>query len=167
PAARRLLERGHEVRVLTRQLSPALPGGAAAVRGDLSTGAGVAQAVERADAVLHAASNTGLGLGRGDVEATRRLLDAALGAGVARGRARRIRPARPRTGRWRARGYDPRRDDTHLAVAPRPPPPDRPHRAARTGSARVPPRAEHVPGECLGRSAVGRARGEDLGVNLT
>src|SRR5947207_2701452 len=83
PAARRLLERGHEVRVLTRQLSPALPGGAAAVRGDLSTGAGVAQAVERADAVLHAASNTGLGLGRGDVEATRRLLDAALGAGVA------------------------------------------------------------------------------------
>src|SRR5438105_3414889 len=83
PAARRLLERGHEVRVLTRQLSPALPGGAAAVRGDLSTGAGVAQAVERADAVLHAASNTGLGLGRGDVEGTRRLVDAARSAGVA------------------------------------------------------------------------------------
>src|SRR5436309_3298016 len=50
PAARRLLERGHEVRVLTRQLSPALPGGAAAVRGDLSTGAGVAQAAEEAAA---------------------------------------------------------------------------------------------------------------------
>src|SRR5438034_10993924 len=83
PAARRLLEQGHEVRVLSRQPSPALPDGAAAVRGDLSTGAGVAQALERTDAVLHAASNTGLGLGRGDVEGTRRLLDAVRRAGVA------------------------------------------------------------------------------------
>ena len=47
PAARRLLEQGHEVRVLSRQPSPALPGGVSAVRGDLSTGAGVAEAVER------------------------------------------------------------------------------------------------------------------------
>jgi len=83
PAARRLLEQGHEVRVLSRQPSPALPGGASAVRGDLSTGAGVAEAVERTDAVLHAASNTGLGLGRGDVAATECLLDAARSARVA------------------------------------------------------------------------------------
>jgi uncharacterized protein YbjT (DUF2867 family) len=83
PAARRLLERGHEVRVLSRQPSPALPGGAAAVRGDLSTGAGVAEALERTDAVLHAASNTGLGLGRGDVAGTECLLEAARSAGVA------------------------------------------------------------------------------------
>ena len=82
PAVRLLVERVHEVRVLSRQPSPALPDGAAAVRGDLSTGAGVAQALERTDAVLHAASNTGLGLGRGDVEGTRRLLDAVRRAGV-------------------------------------------------------------------------------------
>src|SRR2546430_13988133 len=80
PAVQRLVDRGHKVRVLSRQPSPALPDGAAAVRGDLSTGAGVAEAVERADAVLHAASNTGLGLGRGDVEATRRPLGPAPSA---------------------------------------------------------------------------------------
>jgi len=83
PAVRGLLERGHEVRVLSRRPSPALPSGVAAVRGDLSTGAGIAAAVEGADAVLHAASNTGLGLGRGDVAGTQRLLDAARSAGVA------------------------------------------------------------------------------------
>src|SRR5438128_2794993 len=83
PAVQRLVERGHEVRVLSRQPSPALPGGAAAVRGDLSTGAGVAEAVERTDTVLHAASNTGLGLGRGDVAGTEGLLEGARSAGVA------------------------------------------------------------------------------------
>src|SRR5947207_76461 len=108
PAVRLLVERVHEVRVLSRQPSPALPDGAAAGL--------VALPARR---------------GRGSCRA--------------RGRARPFRPARPCTGRWRARGYDPRRDDTRLAIAPRPPPPDRPHRAARTGSTRLPPRAEHVP----------------------
>jgi len=82
PAVRGLLERGHEVRVLSRRSSPALPADAAAVQGDLSTGAGVAAAVEGVDAILHAASNTGLGLGRGDVAGTQRLLEAARSAGV-------------------------------------------------------------------------------------
>jgi len=83
PAVQRLLQRGHEVRVLSRRSSPALPHGAAAVYGDLSTGAGIAAAVEGVDAVLHAASNTGIGLGRGDVAGTQGLLDAARSAGVA------------------------------------------------------------------------------------
>jgi len=83
PAVRDLLDRGHEVRDLSRRSSPALPSGAAAVLGDLSTGAGIAAAVEGVTAVLHAASNTGLGLGRGDVAGTERLLDAARSAGVA------------------------------------------------------------------------------------
>ena len=83
PAVEHLLDRGHEVRVLSRRSSPALPHGAAAVHGDLSTGAGIAAAVEGVDAVLHAASNTGIGLGRGDVAGTQRLLDAARSAGVA------------------------------------------------------------------------------------
>src|SRR2546427_6694827 len=83
PAVQRLVERGQEVRVLPRRPSPALRSGVAAVRGDLSTGAGIAAAVEGADTVLHAASNTGLGLGRGDVAGTERLLDAARSAGVA------------------------------------------------------------------------------------
>jgi len=83
PAVRGLLDRGHEVRVLSRRPAPTLPPGAAAVLGDLSTGAGVAAAVDGVNAVLHAASNTGAGLGRGDVTGTERLLEAARSAAVA------------------------------------------------------------------------------------
>jgi uncharacterized protein YbjT (DUF2867 family) len=81
-AVAQLLGRGHEVRVLSRQRLPALPAGVAAVQGDLTRGTGLGAAVDAADAIIHAASNTGLGLGRGDVEGTRRLVEAARAAGV-------------------------------------------------------------------------------------
>ena len=77
-----LLAGGHEVRVFTRRTAPILPPRAIPFRGDLSRGEGVGTAVEGAEAILHAASNTGPGLGRGDVEGTRHLLEAAKGAGV-------------------------------------------------------------------------------------
>src|SRR5437667_10958612 len=83
PAVARLVEQGHEVRVLSRRPSPKLPAGVQAVRGDLSSDEALRDAVWHANAVLHAASNTGLGLGRGDVEGTQRLLQiAARGASV-------------------------------------------------------------------------------------
>src|SRR6059058_501619 len=81
PAVARLVEQGHEVRVLSRRPSPKLPAGAQTVRGDLSSDEAVRDAVWHANAVLHAASNTGLG--RGDVDGTHRLLQiAARGASV-------------------------------------------------------------------------------------
>ena len=83
PAVARLVEQGHEVRVLSRRPSPKLPAGVQAVRGDLSSDEALRDAVWHANAVLHAASNTGLGLGRGDVDGTQRLLQiAARGASV-------------------------------------------------------------------------------------
>src|SRR5205823_11632078 len=83
PAVARLVEQGHEVRVLSRRPSPELPAGVQTVRGDLSSDEAVRDAVWHANAVLHAASNTGLGLGRGDVDGTQRLLQiAARGASV-------------------------------------------------------------------------------------
>src|SRR5256885_15914628 len=83
PAVARLVAQGHEVRVLSRGPRPKLPAGAQAVRGDLSSDEAVRDAVWHTNAVLHAASNTGLGLGRGDVDGTQRLLQiAARGASV-------------------------------------------------------------------------------------
>src|SRR5438094_8299969 len=83
PAVARLVEQGHEVRVLSRRPSPELPAGVQTVRGDLSRAEAVRDAVWHANAVLPAASNTGLGLGRGDVDGTQRLLQiAARGASV-------------------------------------------------------------------------------------
>jgi len=81
-AVTRLLSRGHEVRVFSRRDSPSLPSGVAAFRGDLAKGTGIAPAVEGVDAVLHAASNTGIGLGRGDAKGTTALCAAAKEAGV-------------------------------------------------------------------------------------
>lgn len=66
-----LRSRGHEVRVLSRR-----QGVAATHVGDLTTGAGVAEAVEGAQWVVHAASDTRR-FGRQDVAQTRHLLDAA------------------------------------------------------------------------------------------
>src|SRR2546426_6516769 len=80
PAVARLVEQGHEVRVLSRRPSPKLPAGVQTVRGDLSSDEAVRDAVWHANAVLHAASNTGLGLGRGDVDGTQRLLQIAARA---------------------------------------------------------------------------------------
>ena len=73
-AVRLLQERGHEVRSLSRR------GGTH--RGDLSTGAGVPEALAGAELVLHAASDARRRFGRADPALTRNLLAAARGAGV-------------------------------------------------------------------------------------
>jgi uncharacterized protein YbjT (DUF2867 family) len=81
-AVPRLLDRGHAVRVLSRRSAPALPPRAVAFRGDLAHGEGIRTAVEGTEAVLHAASSTGLGFGRGDPEGTANLLAESKAAGV-------------------------------------------------------------------------------------
>ncbi|MDR2987721.1 MAG: NAD(P)H-binding protein [Nocardiopsaceae bacterium] len=69
-----LAERGHEVRVLSRQR------GRGTHLGDLRTGAGVAEAADGAELVVHAASQaTGLLRGKTDAEQTRRLIAASKG----------------------------------------------------------------------------------------
>lgn len=75
----RLLAAGRPVRVLSRQGSPRVLAGVEAVRGDLVSGAGVVEAVAGITIVVHCASN---GRRSGDVEGTRRLVDAAARAGV-------------------------------------------------------------------------------------
>lgn len=71
---RLLGERGHEVRVLSRRPE------AGTHVGDLSTGAGVAEAVAGADVVVHAASDTRHS-GKGDLTQTEQLLAASRDAG--------------------------------------------------------------------------------------
>lgn len=66
----RLRARGEDVRVLSRRPGPGIHAG------DLSTGAGVAEAARGAPVIVHAASDTQR-FGRADAEQTRRLLDAA------------------------------------------------------------------------------------------
>jgi uncharacterized protein YbjT (DUF2867 family) len=82
-AVRRLIDRGHAVRVLSRQSAPSLPGGVTAVQGNLATAEGLPAAVAGVEAILHAASNTGRGQGKGDVEGTQYLATAANAAHVA------------------------------------------------------------------------------------
>jgi uncharacterized protein YbjT (DUF2867 family) len=73
PTVTRLRAAGHDVRALSRRRGPGL------TTGDLLTGEGIAEAVEGADTVLHLATGP---RGRGDVEATYTLLEAAKVAGV-------------------------------------------------------------------------------------
>lgn len=80
-ATTHLVERGHEVMALSRRAGRAWPDGVHGMAVDLLTD-DLAPAVGRADVVLHAASNTGRGMGRGDPEATRRLMAAARASGV-------------------------------------------------------------------------------------
>jgi len=70
---------GEGVRVLSRRERPDVPPGVGVVRGDLASGAGVAEAVAGTVIVVHCASN---GRRSGDVEGTRRLVAAAAEAGV-------------------------------------------------------------------------------------
>ncbi|TNC28936.1 SDR family oxidoreductase [Amycolatopsis alkalitolerans] len=73
--AERLLGDGREVRVLSRKPAPA--GTPYSWRtGDLKTGAGIAEATEGVDTIVHCASNP---MG-GDVAATRNLIEATRGA---------------------------------------------------------------------------------------
>lgn len=69
PTVARLVADGHQVRVLSRKPGPDR------VVADLTTGAGLAAAVEGSDVVVHLATSQG----RRDVDQTRNLLDAAKG----------------------------------------------------------------------------------------
>ncbi|GAA1294716.1 nucleotide-diphosphate-sugar epimerase [Planotetraspora silvatica] len=75
----RLLEAGHPVRVLTR--SPRLDTPYTVVGGDLTSGAGVDEAVAGADTIVHLASDP-MVIGS-DLEGARRLVEAARRAGTA------------------------------------------------------------------------------------
>jgi len=82
-----LVTAGLHVRVLSRRKAPAVPGGAQAVRGDLTTGDGLDEAVTEIDVIAHLASETSgipsyAKAQRTDVEGTGRLLDSARRAGV-------------------------------------------------------------------------------------
>jgi uncharacterized protein YbjT (DUF2867 family) len=86
----RLVAKGYSVRVLSRRSNPSVPAGAVAVRGDLTTRTGVAEATEGADVIVHCATgaaDSGVrGLGyratkRTDVEPTKALLDIAGSSG--------------------------------------------------------------------------------------
>jgi uncharacterized protein YbjT (DUF2867 family) len=73
PTVTRLRTAGHGVRALSRRSGPGL------TTGDLLTGAGLRAAVNGVDTVVHLATGP---RGKGDVEATRTLLQAAGDAGV-------------------------------------------------------------------------------------
>ena len=73
PTVARLRKAGHDVRPLSRRAGPGL------TSGDLLTGAGIREAVAGADTVVHLATGP---RGRGDVDATHHLLDAATTARV-------------------------------------------------------------------------------------
>jgi uncharacterized protein YbjT (DUF2867 family) len=86
PAVQLLVERGHSVRVLWRRRPPPSPvrERVREIRGDLTTGTGLAEAIDGVELVLHAASDPRRRWGAADVEMTRRLLDAARENGVHR-----------------------------------------------------------------------------------
>jgi uncharacterized protein YbjT (DUF2867 family) len=73
PTATRLRAAGHCVRALSRRSGHDL------TTGNLLTGEGIPEAVAGADTILHLATGR---RGKGDVEATRTLLDAATAAGL-------------------------------------------------------------------------------------
>lgn len=85
----RLVSRGHTVRVLSRRENPPVPPGVTAVRGDLTTGSGLEEAVAGVDSIVHCASGTGTIRGiisykvakRTDVDATERMLEHAKRSG--------------------------------------------------------------------------------------
>lgn len=80
----RLVGAGHTVRVLSRRSDPDIAAGAKAVQGDLVSGAGIPDAVDGIDQIVHCASGTGdarsltyRSARRTDVAATAHLLEAA------------------------------------------------------------------------------------------
>ncbi len=74
--ARELLGRAHAVRVLTRNAQSTMPDGATRVIGDLTTGAGVPDALDEVDVVFHCATDS-RSHKRVDREGTDRLLEIA------------------------------------------------------------------------------------------
>lgn len=88
PIVRRLIREGHQVRLLAREGSPPTAEAASVIRGDLASDGALRQGARGADAIVHL-----VGIIREDggatfqaihVEGTRRLLDAAVAAGVPR-----------------------------------------------------------------------------------
>lgn len=76
-----LVERGHRVRVLSRRQDPPVPEGVGAVRGDLSTGEGLTEALAGVEAVAHCATSPMRRARATDVVGTDRLSRAAQEAG--------------------------------------------------------------------------------------
>lgn len=72
-----LLDRGRNVRLLSRRQRPAAHGHGRWFTGDLRSGDGIEQAVGGVDTIVHCATG-----GRGDLAATRRLVDHAKTAGA-------------------------------------------------------------------------------------
>jgi uncharacterized protein YbjT (DUF2867 family) len=72
-----LVEAGHDVRVLSRRHSPALPAGATAVRGDVLDDNGVEAASSGAAAIIHAATSPARRARRTELEGTRNVLRVA------------------------------------------------------------------------------------------
>lgn len=82
PLVARLVDAGHEVRVLSRRRDPVVPTGVTAVQGDLATGQGVGAAAEGVDVVAHCASSPFRKTKATDVDGTRRLLEAVPAGGA-------------------------------------------------------------------------------------
>jgi uncharacterized protein YbjT (DUF2867 family) len=88
----RLLTKGYDVTVLSRRSNPPAPAGIRVVQGDLTTGAGLEDALAGAEVIVHCATgsrDTGIrGLGykapkKTDVDPTGRMLDAIKAKGSA------------------------------------------------------------------------------------
>ena len=78
----RLVARGHQVRVLVHNTQPGPLSSAEPVRGDVRTGAGLAEAVAGVDAVIHAATSPLREARATEVEGIRQMLAAAGSAGA-------------------------------------------------------------------------------------
>jgi uncharacterized protein YbjT (DUF2867 family) len=78
-----LTKQGYVVRVMSRRSRPSsFPGEIEWAQADLGAGTGISEAVVGVDTIVHAATNF-FSSGKVDVVGTRRLLEAARGAGVA------------------------------------------------------------------------------------
>jgi uncharacterized protein YbjT (DUF2867 family) len=77
-----LLADGHGVRVLSRRSDAELPPGAAAIRGDVRTGEGVADAVAAAEVVVHAATSPRRRMRETEIEGTGHVARAAAAVGA-------------------------------------------------------------------------------------
>jgi uncharacterized protein YbjT (DUF2867 family) len=72
----KLLQRGHQVRIHTRQAHPNLPNSVSAYQGDIREGSGLAEATNGVDTIIHCVSVYEEGFAT-DIEGTRQLIKAA------------------------------------------------------------------------------------------